>query len=667
MRKECLIWIFITILITSCQAWPEADYYEAEGIVSIHAGKSPPQNNWKTETYFGSKPMISSEDSLSAGTLSFTFYIQQPGEYALWVMSARLSTNPEQNYLPFRIEDSEGFLMNTYRVRLNHSDVHEWLNEEHSTGEPVMILFSEPGYYTILFESGGEPGYVVNRLHFTLNNERKPEGMGLPETRRPDVDPLLAKRDETVVLPPDWAFGMIYSGTENKEKITQWIGRLEQNEYPIDAYRFDTVIDDPDFSDKLPVWELLAEKNIRRGITLEMDSDKDSNTIRQQNDILPENGPDFLKLKEHAGPAETVSAYNATQKNSGQVTGRGFVSAGLAGLNDPDFKNYPTQRIETVPEWTNRDSFGLRETIEAVANPRLSVYEVPFLMFESVSMNREADEIDEEVLVRWLQFSAFNPIMTVSSDLLPYNSAGEVRRQFRELTHLRNRLFPYIYSQGHRVRASGDKPVTGSAGHPGQYMFGEAFLVAPVYEPAVEERQVYFSEGTWYNYWNDTRHEGNQSWFVETGLSEIPVFVKAGSIIPYREYSRLVSEGTNQRLTLEVYTGGVGTFRLYEDDGQTMNYQQGEFATTAFRYFEQENYATFTIGAVVGSFEGHVSDKEYTIRFKHAAEPAEIEADGQVLEEGSGEGEWFYDADKREIVVNRTQPNEEKIDFVIKW
>lgn len=673
--------ISILFIVNACQTYPEADYYETDGVVSIHAEQAHPQNNWEKSAYFTSDVIASGADSAgAAGTLSFSFYIQQPGEYALWVLSTRYSHEAQNNVLPFQLENEEGFLIEASQVQLNSSGALRWLNEN-PDNEPVMLQFEQPGHYTLKFGSGGQPGYVISRVHLTFNNQRKPEGMGLPETSLPDVDPVLAKRDQPIALPPAWVFGVVYGGAANEQEAADQINRLRHQEFPVDGYWVDYPLQDSHQNSQIPGEIQQGDSYAGSAIESIISNTENTETAQQELKPLIESGVHFFKTEGSPRIELMRAIFDGIEQFAEPGSKRGLLLTGLKGLNTPDFKQYPAKRNSTHFSWTHpiepasgSSAFGgLKENIEMGANPRLSTYEIPFLIHDLGGLSESA-EIDqkEELYIRWTQFAAFTAIMHVftSRDFvpgLPYQFGETAVRQFKKLTRLRNRLFPYIYSQGHRLRATGQKPVTGDGIHTTQYMFGDAFLVAPIFEPGARERQVYFPDGTWYDYWNDRAYDGGQSWFVEAELTKIPVFIKAGSIIPYRDYSRTVSEGSNQRLMVEIYTGGAGTFRLYEDDGTSTDYQRGKFATTAFRYFEQADYATLTIGAVVGSFEGQVSDKELMLHFKHTEVPARLEADGEVLKQGTGTGEWVYDEAEREIILNWVQPDHQKTEFTIWW
>ncbi len=108
------------------------------------------------------------------------------------------------------------------------------------------------------------------------------------------------------------------------------------------------------------------------------------------------------------------------------------------------------------------------------------------------------------------------------------------------------------------------------------YIWGESFLVAPVYQKQATERQVYLPEGQWWNFWNNERIEGGKRVTSQAGLDSIPLFVKAGSIVPIGPVKQYTSEQSNELMTLRVYPGASGRFTWFEDDGYSFEFEKGK-------------------------------------------------------------------------------------------
>ena len=335
------------------------------------------------------------------------------------------------------------------------------------------------------------------------------------------------------------------------------------------------------------------------------------------------------------------------------------------GINEGEMRNW-----DQSPDYGQFEISDLRENIELMANPTFITYEIPYASYDVGGFDyNDNPPFEEELIVRWAQFSAFNSVMHLFSKEV-YDSlvvsgklSEESNSHIKALTLLRSRLFPYLYSEYHLTRGTGVKPVRGNSDFPTQYMFGDSFLADPIYSVGEDERFVNLPSGIWYDYFDGTRYDGGQSWLVEAPINKIPLFVKAGSIIPYRDEKRSTYPAFSDSLLIEVYGGSVGTFRLYEDDGISTQYKQGQFSTTAFRYFERDDYATFTIGRVSREFSGQPSEKVLTLIFKYVQKPTSVLANEEELSEGSGMSEWFYDEGEGHLILNWVQPNSIKTDF----
>jgi alpha-D-xyloside xylohydrolase len=198
-----------------------------------------------------------------------------------------------------------------------------------------------------------------------------------------------------------------------------------------------------------------------------------------------------------------------------------------------------------------------------------------------------------ELYTRWFEYGAFLPIFRTHGSRL-YNevwSYGKAAEPILEkYLKLRYQLLPYIYALGHRTYESGapymralfmDFPNDPNvAGMGDEYMFGPAFLVAPVADQGVISRPVYLPAGAdWYNYWTNQRFHGGQTIQVEAPIDTLPLFVRAGSILPLGEPVESTSQ-TQKVARLRVYPGADGEFTLYDDDGNTYAYESGDSKIT---------------------------------------------------------------------------------------
>ena len=198
-----------------------------------------------------------------------------------------------------------------------------------------------------------------------------------------------------------------------------------------------------------------------------------------------------------------------------------------------------------------------------------------------------------ELYVRWFEYGAFQPNFR-SHGSRPQNEVWSYGKQAEPILvkylRLRYQLMPYIYSLGYMTNQTGAPFMRGLfmdfgsdpkvANICDEYMFGPALLVAPVTEQGSTSREVYLPAGTeWYNFWTNAKVHGGQTITVNAPIDIIPLFVRAGSILPLG--SAVESTNEDQKIDrVRVYPGADGDFDLYRDDGNTYNYEKGQFQLT---------------------------------------------------------------------------------------
>ncbi len=210
-----------------------------------------------------------------------------------------------------------------------------------------------------------------------------------------------------------------------------------------------------------------------------------------------------------------------------------------------------------------------------------------------VSAAGARDTVDEyvdypELFVRWFEWGVFQPVMRAHgarkhNEVWAYGKQAEPILE--KYLRLRYRLLPYIYSVAYHSYETGAPYMRALfMDFPGdpkvadirdEYMFGPAFLVAPVFEQGAKSREVYLPAGTdWYNYWTNERLKGGQTVTVSASIDIIPLFVRAGSIIPLG--SKILSTAQSQKIdTVLIYPGANGNFTIFNDDGKTYAYEKG--------------------------------------------------------------------------------------------
>jgi alpha-glucosidase/alpha-D-xyloside xylohydrolase len=125
-----------------------------------------------------------------------------------------------------------------------------------------------------------------------------------------------------------------------------------------------------------------------------------------------------------------------------------------------------------------------------------------------------------------------------------------------------------------------------------QYLWGRDLLIAPVYEKGATKRQIYLPHGAWYDWWTYEKHSGAQTISRQIDLSIMPVYVRAGAIIPVDPIRQYTSEKISEPTTLKIYTAADGAYSLYEDDGISMEYLKGNYTMTDISWDDKKRKLT---------------------------------------------------------------------------
>ncbi|HZY82072.1 MAG TPA: glycoside hydrolase family 31 protein [Cyclobacteriaceae bacterium] len=223
-------------------------------------------------------------------------------------------------------------------------------------------------------------------------------------------------------------------------------------------------------------------------------------------------------------------------------------------------------------------------------------------------------EANPKLYARWMTIAALSPFfrghtMINTRDAEPWSFGEEVEQIVRNFIKLRYRLMPYIYSLFHEASTTG-MPVQRSLtlSHPfeprvydhqfhNQYLFGPNILVCPV-ESNRDVLKIFFPEGEWYSVYTGAKYAGNQEVFLECPMHRLPVFVKAGSVLPMKTSGKNTKEYLDE-LVLHVYQGGGSEFTLYEDDGETFEYQKGQSSQRKLMF----NSGVLTLTECVGNYK----------------------------------------------------------------
>ena len=238
-----------------------------------------------------------------------------------------------------------------------------------------------------------------------------------------------------------------------------------------------------------------------------------------------------------------------------------------------------------------------------------------------------------ELYLRWVQFGVFSPIFRLHStnkkelDRRPWGKPERYFHAARDAMQLRHALIPYIYSMAWRAHRTGISLVTpmyygnmdaaAAFDAKDQYFFGSELIAAPITKPSepdtgVAVKRVWFPAGNWFNLFNGEQFAGGEWHEIKATLEDIPVFAKAGAIIPLAPKVGWGGIDNPQELDIYIFPGADNTFELYEDDGETTDYQRGKYAITRFSI--QDN--VFTIHPADGDLSVIPASRIYRIHLR---------------------------------------------------
>jgi alpha-D-xyloside xylohydrolase len=232
----------------------------------------------------------------------------------------------------------------------------------------------------------------------------------------------------------------------------------------------------------------------------------------------------------------------------------------------------------------------------------------------------------QELYTRWFEFGTFCPIMRThghrSNNTNEIFSYGPQTPTLIAYDKLRYRMLPYVYSlawkvtsedytimrplimdwrTNEKVRDMGD-----------EYMFGPALLVSPVTDESATKRRVYLPPAAgWYDFWTGAKLDGDQQIEADAPLDRIPLYVKAGSIVPLGPEVEYATQSPDAPITLRVYRGADADFTLYEDEGDSYDYEKGAHATIPLHWDEASS--TLKIGAREGSYPGMAKTRTFRV------------------------------------------------------
>ena len=252
----------------------------------------------------------------------------------------------------------------------------------------------------------------------------------------------------------------------------------------------------------------------------------------------------------------------------------------------------------------------------------------------------------QELQTRWHQFGTFVPLFRTHGQYPRrelWNIAPEGSQAYESILSymkLRYNLMPYLYSLAGAVHFEDYTMMRGlPMDFPGdpkvrdlsdQWMFGPALMPCPVYEYKARSREVYFPEGGWYDFYTGAYIAGGQTLTADAPYERIPLYVRAGSIIPFGPDMQWSDEKPADNIRLYVYAGRDADFTLYEDDGVTYGYEKGAYATIPIHWDDASR--TLTLGERKGSFPGMLETRTFTVVVVDPEHPAGFVPDASGTE-----------------------------------
>ena len=253
----------------------------------------------------------------------------------------------------------------------------------------------------------------------------------------------------------------------------------------------------------------------------------------------------------------------------------------------------------------------------------------------------------QELFTRWFQFGAFCPMFRVHGTDAPkeiWRWDEPTQKIWGKFVDLRYRLLPYIYSVSWQVTSDGGtmmRPLmmdfagdskTFDIGD--QFLFGPAMMVCPVTQSGSLNRSVYLpGQNAWYDFWTGKRVTGGQRIDADAPIDLIPLFVRAGTILPMGPVVQYAAEQPGKPLEIRVYRGADGAFTIYDDEGDNYNYEKGKYATIPLTW--NDATGTLIIGPRKGKFPGMAKGQTFRIVFvneNHGVGVTETESADQTIQ-----------------------------------
>lgn len=357
------------------------------------------------------------------------------------------------------------------------------------------------------------------------------------------------------------------------------------------------------------------------------------------------NEPAVMEVPTKTAPLDTRHNYDGhpcTHRKAHNVYGMQMVRATYEGVKKYVYPKRPfvitraafagTQRYSST--WTG-DNVATWEHLW-IANVQVQRMCLSGYSFVGSDIGGFAEQPDGELFARWVQLGIFHPFCRVHSsgdhgDQEPWSFGSEITDIVRKFINLRYQLLPYLYTMFYKYTKENipmvqslvfyDQEDNQTHFRTDEFIFGEKILVCPIQEPNAQGRRMYIPRGYWYDFWTDEHVEGGKEKWVAAEIDMLPIFVKAGAIIPKYPIQQYVGEKKIEELVLEVYyKEGTETSEVYEDSDDGYDYKKGRYSLSNYKLTGKENSLTIQL------FKDGTFDTEYEkVKLNFHGLPFEIE------------------------------------------
>jgi hypothetical protein len=276
---------------------------------------------------------------------------------------------------------------------------------------------------------------------------------------------------------------------------------------------------------------------------------------------------------------------------------------------------------------------------------------------------------EPELYLRWVQYGVFSPILRVHSTNNPFHErrpwAYDAQTEIfaSEAFRLRHALIPYLYTAAWQNYSAGILPIrpmyhlypenNNAFQCPNEYTFGSELIASPFTSPRdpdtrMSRQVIWLPEGDWFDFFTGDHYEGDGWYAIYGGLDQIPVFAKAGAIIPLAATPEMNGTSLPKKLIIHIFPGENNRYQFYEDDGETCDYQNGVFALRDMVQTWQDNKTQFVIYPVAGETDFLPSNRSIKIIFHSIFEPKSISIsiDGKQIS-----GNYYYSKEQNQLVI----------------